>query len=106
MVDHFVHQMQAEFEMNMVGELNFFLGFQIKRMDDEIFVSQSKYARNIVKKFALDESSHKCTPAATHVKLTKDDHGESVDQSLYRSMISSLLYLIASLPDIAYSVGV
>ena len=71
-------------------------------MNDGIFISQSKYAKNLVKKFGLEKSSHKRTPAATHVKLTKDELGETVDQSLYRSIIGSLLYLTASRPDIAY----
>ena len=49
MVQHFIPQMQSEFEMNLVGELTYFLGLQIKQMDDTIFISQSKYAKNIVK---------------------------------------------------------
>ena len=85
---------------------NYFLGFQIRQMDDGIFISQSKYAKNMVKKFCLEKSSHKRTPTATHVKLTKDELGESVDKILHRSIIGSLLYLTASRPDIAYSVGV
>ena len=75
-------------------------------MDDGIFISQSKYAKNIVKKLGLEKSSHKRTLAATHVKLTKDELGEFVDQSRYRSIIVSLLYLTASRPDITYSIGV
>ncbi|XP_057426163.1 uncharacterized mitochondrial protein AtMg00810-like [Lotus japonicus] len=106
MVEHFVKQMKFEFEMSMVGELNYFLGLQVKQMDDSMFISQSKYAKELVKKIGLENSTHKRTPAATHVKLTKDENGVDVDQSLYRSMIGSLLYLIASRPDIAFSVGV
>ncbi|WJX52062.1 hypothetical protein P8452_38206 [Trifolium repens] len=106
MVQHFVKQMQSEFEMSLVGELTYFLGFQIKQMEDTIFISQSKYARNIVKKFGMDNATHKRTPAPTHLKLTKDEKGINVDQSLYRSMIGSLLYLTASRPDITYAVGV
>jgi hypothetical protein len=106
MVQHFVKQMQSEFEMSLVGELTYFLGLQIKQMEDTIFISQSKYARNIVKKFGMDNATHKRTPAPTHLKLTKDEKGISVDQSLYRSMIGSLLYLTASRPDITYAVGV
>ncbi|WJX64416.1 hypothetical protein P8452_49197 [Trifolium repens] len=106
MVQHFVKQMQSEFEMSLVGELTYFLGLQIKQMEDTIFISQSKYARNIVKKFGMDNATHKRTPAPTHLKLTKDEKGVSVDQSLYRSMIGSLLYLTASRPDITYVVGV
>ncbi|KAK2428549.1 putative mitochondrial protein [Trifolium repens] len=106
MVQHFVRKMQSEFEMSLVGELTYFLGLQIKQMEDTIFISQSKYARNIIKKFGMDNAAHKRTPAPTHLKLTKDEKGISVDQSLYRSMIGSLLYLTASRPDITYAVGV
>ncbi|KAK2417316.1 putative mitochondrial protein [Trifolium repens] len=106
MVQHFVQQMQSEFEMSLVGELTYFLGLQIKQMDDTIFISQSKYARNVIKKFGMENATHKRTPAPTHLKLTKDEKGISVDQSLYRSMIGSLLYLTASRPDITYAVGV
>ncbi|KAK2428718.1 putative mitochondrial protein [Trifolium repens] len=106
MVQHFVKQMQSEFEMSLVGELTYFLGLQIKQMEDTIFISQSKYARNIIKKFGMDNATHKRTPAPTHLKLTKDEKGISVDQSLYRSMIGSLLYLTASRPDITYAVEV
>ncbi len=106
MVQHFVQQMRSEFEMSLDGELTYFLGLQVKQMSDCIFVSQSKYAKNIVKKFGQDGGKHKRTPAATHLKLTKDQNGVNVDQSLYRSMIGSLLYLTASRPDITFAVGV
>jgi hypothetical protein len=75
-------------------------------MEDTIFLSQSKYATNIEKKFDLDNGGHKRTPATTHLKLTKDESCISVDQSMYRSMIGSLLYLTASRPDITFVVGV
>ncbi|XP_058762750.1 uncharacterized mitochondrial protein AtMg00810-like [Vicia villosa] len=73
MVKHFVGQMQTELEMSMVGELTYFLGLQIKQMEDSTFMSQSKYAKNIVKKFGMDNASHKRTPAPTHQKLSKDE---------------------------------
>jgi len=75
-------------------------------MEDTIFISQSKYAKNIVKKFGLDNGGHKRTPAATHLKLTRDESGISVDQSMYRSMIGSLLYLTTSRSDITFAIGV
>ena len=58
MVQQFVQHMQSEFKMSMVGELTYFLGFQIKQMNDGIFISQSKYAKNMVKKFGLDKATH------------------------------------------------
>jgi len=106
MVQHFFQQMQSKFEMSLVGELAYFLGLQVKQMEDTIFISQSKYAKNIVKKFDMDNGIHKRTPAATHLKLSKDENCVAVDQSMYKSMIGSLLYLTASRPDITFTVGV
>lgn len=90
--------MQSEYEMSLIEELIYFLGLQVKQMEDTIFLSQSRYAKSIVKNFGLETASHIRTPATTHLKLTKDEKGESVDQSLYRSMIGSLLYHTTSRP--------
>ncbi|GAA0161781.1 transmembrane signal receptor [Lithospermum erythrorhizon] len=106
LVKQLVQQMEAEFEMSMVGELKYFLGFQINQMEDIIFISQANYAKNMTKKFGLETSKAKRTPSATHLKITKDEDGKAVDVSLYRIMIGRLLYLTASRPDIAHSVGV
>ena len=57
----FSEEMKKEFEMSMVGELTFFLGLQVKQKKEGIFVSQEKYARNIVKKFGLDSKKHAST---------------------------------------------
>ncbi|CAL8083514.1 unnamed protein product [Prunus armeniaca] len=105
-VQEFIHVMTSEFEMSLVGELNYFLGLQIKQSHDGIFVSQSKYAKNLVKKFGLEATKSVRTPMSTSAKIHRDLHGKSVDQTLYRSMIESLLYLTASRLDISYSVGV
>ena len=98
--------MQVEFEMSMIGELNHFLGLQIYRQKSGLFISQSKYAKNHMRKFGLESTSFVRTPMSPNVKLTVDLLGKSVDSSLYRSMISSLLYLTASRLEINYSVGV
>ena len=90
----------------MIGELNHFLGLQIHWQELGIFLPQSKYAGNLVKKFDLESASSVRTPMSPNVKLTIDLLGKSVDSSLYRSMIGSLLYLITSRPNISYSVGV
>ena len=97
---------QVEFEMSMIGKLTHFLGLQIRQQDSCIFLSQSKYTKNLVKNFGLESTSSVRTPMSQNVKLTVDLLGKSVDPSLYRRMIGSLLYLTASRPDISYSVGV
>ncbi|KAL0536412.1 hypothetical protein IC582_025360 [Cucumis melo] len=104
-VEQFVAQMKGEFKMSMVGELTFFLGFQINQENTGIFFSQEKYAKNLIFKFGMDKARLR-TPAATHLKMTKDTNGEKVDTNLYRSIIGSLLYLTASRPDIAFAVEV
>ncbi|GAA0167540.1 hypothetical protein LIER_40398 [Lithospermum erythrorhizon] len=71
--------MEAKFEMSMVGELKHFLGFQIRQMEDSIFISQSNYAKNMLKKFGMETSKSKRTPFAAHVKVTKDEDGKTVD---------------------------
>ena len=75
-------------------------------MDSGIHINQAKYARNLVKRFGLDNAAHARTPMATNAKLTNDPSGESVDVTLYKSMIGCSLYLTTSRPDIAFSVGV
>ncbi|KAK0571634.1 hypothetical protein LWI29_019229 [Acer saccharum] len=105
-VQQFVDVMSHEFEMSLVGELSYFIGLQIRQLNDRIFITQAKYAKNLVKKFGLEKAKHCDTPMSTTLKLSKDASGKSVDQTLYRGMIGSLLYLTASRPDISFSVGV
>ncbi|GJQ90597.1 retrovirus-related pol polyprotein from transposon TNT 1-94 [Tanacetum coccineum] len=93
-----------EFEMSMMGELNFFLRLQIKQMEDGIFFNQSKYIKEMLKKFGLKESKPMKTPMSSDTKLMKDEECESVDSTKYRGIIGSLLYLMASRPDIMFSV--
>ncbi|GJV57324.1 retrovirus-related pol polyprotein from transposon TNT 1-94 [Tanacetum coccineum] len=104
MCDDFAKIMHDEFEMSMMGELNFFLGLQIKQLNDGIFFNQSKYIKEMLKKFGLEDSKPMKTPMSTETKLTRDEEGESVDNTKYRGMIGSLLYLTASRPDIMFSV--
>ncbi|GJR40599.1 hypothetical protein Tco_0387036 [Tanacetum coccineum] len=73
-------------------------------MEDGIFFNQSKYIKEMLKKFGLEDSKPTKTPMSTEIKLTKDDEADSVDSSKYQGMIGSLLYLTASRPDIMFSV--
>ncbi|GJT36846.1 retrovirus-related pol polyprotein from transposon TNT 1-94 [Tanacetum coccineum] len=104
MCDEFAKIMHEEFEMSMMGELNFFLGLQIKQMEDGIFFNQSKYIKEMLKKFGLEDSKLMKTPMSFDTKLTKDEEYELVDSTKYRGMIGSLLYLMTSWPDIMFSV--
>ncbi|GJV24234.1 retrovirus-related pol polyprotein from transposon TNT 1-94 [Tanacetum coccineum] len=89
MCDKFAKIMHDEFEMSMMGELNFFLGLQIKQMEDGIFFNQSKYIKEMLKKFGLEDSKPMKTPMSFDTKLTKDEEYESVDSTKYRGMIEA-----------------
>ncbi|GJT10472.1 retrovirus-related pol polyprotein from transposon TNT 1-94 [Tanacetum coccineum] len=89
MCDEFAKIMHDEFEMSMMGELNFFLGLQIKQMEDGILVNQSKYIKEMLKKFGLEDSKPMKTPMSSDTKLTKDEECESVDSTKYRCMIEA-----------------
>jgi len=104
LAEEFSSLMSSEFEMSMMGELNFFLGLQIKQLVDGTFVSQTKYAKELIKKFGMIESNTSKTPMATNANLDSDPNGTSVDITQYRAMIGSLLYLTASRPDIMFAV--
>ena len=99
----FSNLMQSEFEMSMIGELTFFLGLQIKQMKDEIFISQNKYCRELLKRFGMESGKEVATPMGTSTYLDKDEGGNPVELTKYRGMIGSLLYLTASRPDIMFS---
>lgn len=91
LLSSFIKGMSMAFKMSMVGELSNFLGLQIKQSKDGMFVSQSKYAKNLVKWFGLEDAKHMRTPMGSSDKLTQDEAGSEVDTTLYRSMIGSLL---------------
>ncbi|KAK8952132.1 hypothetical protein KSP39_PZI003057 [Platanthera zijinensis] len=95
--------MHSKFEMSSMGELSFFLGLQVKQHAEDIFISQTKYAKELVKKFGMSEASCMKTPMPTNAVLDADEHGKHVDQTTYRAMIGSLLYLTASRPDIMFA---
>ena len=90
----------------MIGELTFFLGFQVKQMREGIFISQEKYTKDLLKRFKMDECKPIKTPMPTNGHLDLDEGGNMVDQTIYHSIIYSLLYLTASRPDIMFSVCV
>ncbi|WVZ84222.1 hypothetical protein U9M48_031276 [Paspalum notatum var. saurae] len=96
--------MSREFEMSLMGELQFFLGLQIKQGLEGTFVHQAKYTRDKLKKFNMGDSKPMTTPMGTNMVLDADEDGEAVDQKEFRGMIGSLLYLTATRPDIQFVV--
>jgi hypothetical protein len=101
--EEFSRVMMQKFEMSMMGELTYFLGFQVKQLKDDTFISQTKYAQDLLKRFGMKDAKPAKTPMGTNGHLDLNKGGKSIDQKAYRSMIGSLLYLCASRPDIMLS---
>jgi len=102
--EDFVKAIQGEFVMSMMGDLSFFLVLQIKQSKEGIFVCQSKYCNDILKKFEMESCKLATTPMSTNCYLSADEAGPEVDQTKYRGLIGSLLYLTTSRLDILFVV--
>jgi hypothetical protein len=103
LVARYAEDMSKEFEMSMMGELQFFLMLLIKQAKEGTFVHQAKYMKDILKKFKMDDSKPMSTLMSTTAALDADEDGEPMDQNEYRSMIGSLLYLTVTRPNIQFS---
>ena len=93
MSQSFALVMQKELEMSLLGELTYFLGLQIQQNEGGIFLSQTKYLKQILKKYGMEDAKPVCTPMVTGCSLSANDESTAVHQLTYRSMIGSLLYL-------------
>jgi hypothetical protein len=102
--EKFRKMMANEFEMSMIKDLSYFLSLQIKQLKNGTFVSQGKYIKGMLKKFSMEDAKRISTPMGTNGSLDRDASGNIVDQTMYRSMIRSLLYVTASRPDVMFSV--
>ena len=89
--EEFSKCMHSEFEMSMMGELNFFLELQIKQLKEGTFINQAKYIRDLLKRFNMEKAKTMKTPMSSSIKLDKDEKGQSIDSTMYRGMIGSLL---------------
>nr|GEW10259.1 uncharacterized mitochondrial protein AtMg00810-like [Tanacetum cinerariifolium] len=90
--------------MLMMGKMSFFLGLQISQSPKGIFLNQSKYALEIIKKYGMETSDLVDTPMVEKSKLDADPQGKEIDPTCYREMIGSLMYLTSSRPYLVFAV--
>nr|GEV17142.1 uncharacterized mitochondrial protein AtMg00810-like [Tanacetum cinerariifolium] len=102
--NEFANLMTSKFKMSMMGKMSFFLGLQISQSPRGIFINQSKYASEIVKKYGMLSSDSVDTPLVEKSKLNEDLQWKPVDATLYCGMIESSMYLTSSRPDLTYAV--
>jgi isopentenyldiphosphate isomerase len=100
LLSRFQKMMVNEFQMSMIRELTFFLGIQVKQINQGTVVHQAQYMKDLMKMFNMDEQKTVSTPMSTAISLDPDENVEAVDQRVYMSMIGSLLYLMVTHTEI------
>eukprot|EP01018_Ginkgo_biloba_P034444 Gb_39748 [translate_table: standard] len=106
---HMLHDskvdMCKEFKMSNLGQLHYFLGIEIWQSEKGFFMSQAKYAMDILKKFNMSDCKPLATPIEFSLKLSKYENLDSVNATIYRQLIRNLIYITSTRPDIAYVVS-
>jgi len=99
-------ELMNEFEMNDLGKLSYFLGIEFTQTKYGVIMHQTKYTRDLLKKFSMEQSHSAITPAESGMKLEHNSDEEGVNPAIYRSIVGSLRYLCNTRPDLSSSVGV
>jgi len=101
-------QLNEEYEMKDLGELNYFLGIQVHRDKERkiIHISQSGYNRAILERYGMQNSKPANVPLSSGARLTKATATDTLtDQREYQSIVGSLMYaMLATRPDLAQSI--
>jgi hypothetical protein len=104
-----IHDLQQflsqHFEMKDLGTLSYFLGLEITSSSDGYYLSQAKYASDLLSKAGHTDSKTVSTPLELNVKLNTTDGELFSDATLYRQLMGSLIYLTVTHPDLAYAVN-
>jgi hypothetical protein len=106
MFEEFKKTMIKEFEMSDIGLMSYYLGIEVRQKEDGIFISQQRYAKEMLKKFKMDGCKPISTPVECGLKLSKFDGAEKVDATNFKSLVGSLRYLTCTRPDILYATGI
>ena len=102
MFEEFMKATTKEFKMTDIGLMSYYLGIEVKQEEDNIFISQEGYAKEVLKKFKMDTCKPINTSVECAIKLTKYDEGEKVNPTFFKSLVGSLRYLTCTRPDILF----
>ena len=98
-------QVSALFSTSLVSILSYFLGLEVTSSSDGYYLSQAKYASDLLSKAGITDNKTVSTPLEYNAKLTLLD-GEPISDAIrYRQLVGSLIYLIVTRPDISHAVG-
>ena len=98
-------RLAATFEMKDLDMMHYFLGMEVCQNANGISLGQGKYALEILKWFRMMDCKAMTTPVASNLKLLSDASSETIDATMYRQMIGSLMYLTNTRPNICFAVN-
>ncbi|XP_042379979.1 uncharacterized mitochondrial protein AtMg00810-like [Zingiber officinale] len=101
----FKNSMKLEFDMTDLGRMKYFLGVDLLQNPEGIYISQRKYAKDVLEKFGMEKSNNVKNLIVPGVKLTKDEEGSKVNATMYKQLVGSLMYLTVTRPDLMYVVS-
>eukprot|EP00253_Pinus_taeda_P008197 PITA_08197 len=94
-----------EFDMKDMGVMHYFLGVEVWQQDGEVFVSQGKYANEILKRFHMENSKPMQTPLAGNWRKEDATSKEVVEATMYQQLVGSLMYIVNTPPDLCFAVN-
>ena len=101
-MSEFKNSMLREFDMSDLGKMRFFLGIEVLQKPDGIYICQRKYVLEILRRFGMMESNLVGSPIVSGFKMSKDEDGVFVDETYYKQLVESLMYLTATRPDMMF----
>ena len=103
-INNLKSKLSQTFHMKDLGDLRYFLGIEIDRNNDGIFLCQKKYTSDILSEFGMNNCKPLQLPLDTHLKLTPEKGDPLPDSTVYQRLIGKLIYLTITRPDICFSV--
>lgn len=91
--------------MSDLGKMKHFLGVEVKQCAGGIFICQRRYAKEVLARFGMEDSNAVKNPIVPGTKLRKDEGGVTVDETLYKQVVGSLMYLTVTRPDMMFGVS-
>lgn len=105
LIEQIKQSLRQSFDMVDLGLLHYCLGVEIWQTNGSIFISQSKYARSLLDKFQMQDCKPASTPMEKGLKLSANSDSPVVDESLFRQLVGSLIYLTTTRLDLSYVVS-
>ncbi|KAF2301565.1 hypothetical protein GH714_026406 [Hevea brasiliensis] len=102
LLSEFKEAIIAQFEMTDMGLMSYFLGIEVKQTNGSIFISQGRYAQDVLKKFKLKACKPILTPVEERLKLVKDGSGDLVDATNFRRLVGCFREAMLEVNQVAH----